>query len=274
MPLFPRRAGDHLAAAEELVEAAERELDTDDPETALRHADNALREARRAEGEEAVELQVAALVLRASALNDCERFGEAEAAAAEACELDAEEPAAWYERAVAAYRRGRMEDAERWYRAAVALEPGDAPSWHGLGRALLWQGRRTDADAALTQAASLEPDHFVRPVRIAGGEFDRIAAAAWQSIPATFRAQLSNATVVVQELPDLDEVEEGFDPDTLGVYEGATALSSDLPERIVIFQRNHESVCGSLGELSDEIRRTILHEVGHHFGMDEHELPY
>jgi predicted Zn-dependent protease with MMP-like domain len=115
----------------------------------------------------------------------------------------------------------------------------------------------------------------VVPVRIASGEFDRTAAQIWATIPAAFQARLRNALVVVEPLPDADEVARGFDPDTLGIYEGGTALAGDdWPERIVLYQRNHENVCGSLGALREEIRRTVLHEVGHHFGMDEHELPY
>jgi predicted Zn-dependent protease with MMP-like domain len=76
-------------------------------------------------------------------------------------------------------------------------------------------------------------------------------------------------------LPDPDDVAEGFDPDTLGVYDGATALhDGGAPERILLFQRNHEAIAGTLGGLHEEIRRTILHEVGHHFGMEECDLPY
>ena len=128
---------------------------------------------------------------------------------------------------------------------------------------------------AFARAATLDPDEYVVPLRIAAGEFDRVAGDVWASIPPRFRAMLDNTMVVVEPLPDLEDVERGFDPDTLGVYEGSTALHTGAgPERIVLFQRNHENVCASLGALREEIRRTILHEVGHHFGMEEHELPY
>ena len=131
------------------------------------------------------------------------------------------------------------------------------------------------AREAFRTANRIDPQTYVIPVRIAAGEFDRTAAEVFAAIPAGFRRLLDNAIVVAQPLPDADDVEDGFDPDTLGVYEGAGALhSGDMPERIVLFQRNHENVCGSLGGLREEIRRTILHEVGHHFGMEEDELPY
>jgi len=178
------------------------------------------------------------------------------------------------ERAHACYRLARFEEAAGHARRSVELDPDDADAWHLLGRALTWSGERRTADEAFARAAALEPDAYVRPVRIASGEFDRIASEVWRAIPPRFRERMGNTLVVAEELPDEEEVADGFDPDTLGVYEGATALHDDMPERIVIFQRNHEAVCATLGDLREEVRRTVLHEVGHHFGMEEGDLPY
>ena len=47
-----------------------------------------------------------------------------------------------------------------------------------------------------------------------------------------------------------------------------------LPERITIYKESHEESCDTWDELVEEVRRTILHEVGHHFGMEEEDLPY
>ena len=47
-----------------------------------------------------------------------------------------------------------------------------------------------------------------------------------------------------------------------------------MPERITLYKRSHEKVADSLDELVEEVRRTIMHEVGHHFGMEEEDLPY
>jgi len=51
-------------------------------------------------------------------------------------------------------------------------------------------------------------------------------------------------------------------------------LEHGLPERIVLYQRNHENVTADDGELAEEVQETMRHEVGHHFGMAEDELPY
>jgi predicted Zn-dependent protease with MMP-like domain len=62
----------------------------------------------------------------------------------------------------------------------------------------------------------------------------------------------------------------------MGLYEGGGALSAGdwLPERITLYKRSHERVAEDWDELVEEVRRTILHEVGHHFGMDEPEMPF
>ncbi len=62
----------------------------------------------------------------------------------------------------------------------------------------------------------------------------------------------------------------------MGLYHGAGALHAGegFPEQITLYKRSHERSATNMRELIEEIRRTILHEVGHHFGMDEDELPY
>jgi len=265
-----RRLEPHSAALETL-ERAETALDDDDSRRALRLADDALRIARSAGDDE---LCAVALLLSAEALRGLDRFADALARADEACDLRDGDWAAHLERGMALYRLARFDEAASAFDAAAQRDTGAAVAWHALGRCAVWQGDMRRAQSAFGRAATLDPDEYVTPVRIAAAEFDRIAAAALRDVPASFRAQLGNAFVVVEPLPDLDEVAAGFDPDTLGVYEGATALDDEGGERIVLYQRNHETVCGSLGALKDEIRATILHEIGHHLGMDEGELPF
>ena len=97
-------------------------------------------------------------------------------------------------------------------------------------------------------------------------QFEAAAQAAVDSIPDEFRSYLENTVFVI---------EESSPEDLMGLYEGATALAGlGMPERITLYKRSHERAVGSIDELVDEVRRTILHEVGHHFGMDEEDLPY
>src|SRR5438094_860552 len=58
------------------------------------------------------------------------------------------------------------------------------------------------------------------------------------------------------------------------LLDGALHAGEGMPDQITIYKRSHERATRDMKELVEEIRRTILHEVGHHFGMDEDELPY
>jgi predicted Zn-dependent protease with MMP-like domain len=98
-------------------------------------------------------------------------------------------------------------------------------------------------------------------------EFEEAAQAAVDSIPDEFRPYLENTVFVIEE-----SSRDGL----MGLYEGATALAAGegMPERITLYKRAHEDSSESMEELIAEVRRTILHEVGHHFGMDEDDLPF
>ena len=104
-------------------------------------------------------------------------------------------------------------------------------------------------------------------MRVSMQQFEAAAQAAVDSIPEEFKTYLENTVFII---------EESSSEDLMGLYEGATALGAGdgMPERITLYKRAHEHSAGSMDELIDEVRKTILHEVGHHFGMEEDDLPY
>jgi predicted Zn-dependent protease with MMP-like domain len=180
--------------------------------------------------------------------------------------------ARWRLAARLAFRAGDMTAAADF--AAQALErEEDASTWNLLGRIRVWL-KRADAAAGFARAAALEPDTYVVPFRVKPDRFARLAEAALAEVPDSFQSQMLNTMIVVDDLPDLDAVRAGEDPDLLGLYEGGTALEHGLPERIVLYQRNHENIVADAGELEQEVRETLRHEIGHHFGMGEDDLPY
>ena len=96
--------------------------------------------------------------------------------------------------------------------------------------------------------------------------FEEAVRAAVDAIPAEFQPYLDDIEFVVAR-----RSAKGL----LGMYEGSGALGAgDFPARVTIFKEAHEDVCDSWDGLVAEVRRTILHEVGHHFEMDEDDLPY
>lgn len=102
-------------------------------------------------------------------------------------------------------------------------------------------------------------------MRVSLTRFEQAVSTALDSVPVQFQPYLENIEFLIAESSP-----EGL----LGLYEGATALSDDWPDRITIFKRAHEETAQSWQDLVAEVRRTILHEIGHHFGMEEDELPY
>ena len=98
-------------------------------------------------------------------------------------------------------------------------------------------------------------------------EFEGLVQAAIDSIPAHFQGYLDNTVFIV---------EESSPQGLMGQYHGAGALNAGqgYPERITLYKRSHERAARDMKQLIEEVRRTIMHEVGHHFGMEEEELPY
>lgn len=116
-------------------------------------------------------------------------------------------------------------------------------------------------------------------MRMSPAEFDRAVEQALAEVPDEFRPHLENVVIEVHDRPSTRLMREQEVPDDLlGLYVGvpledqAFALTPAVPDRILIFRDNLCDMCDSRAELIEEIRITVLHEIGHHFGMDEDRL--
>lgn len=116
-------------------------------------------------------------------------------------------------------------------------------------------------------------------IHLSARQFDQAVADALASIPQSFRPYLENVVVEVRDRPDRKLMRAHDVPrDILGLYVGcplehkAAEAGPALPDRIYIFRDNLTDMCESVDELIDEIRITVLHEIGHHFGLDEERL--
>ena len=112
-------------------------------------------------------------------------------------------------------------------------------------------------------------------------DFEELVAEAVRSLPPRFRRQLENVDIVVENKPTAEDLESvGIEPGgtLLGLYRGiprnerSVWSSGTLPDQIVIFRRPLEAMTRNREDLIREIRITLMHEVGHFFGMDEEEL--
>lgn len=111
--------------------------------------------------------------------------------------------------------------------------------------------------------------------------FERLVLEAVALIPRRFRRVMKNLAVVVEDEPSADLLEEMEiePPDSLyGLYQGvplperAWAHGNSLPDRITIYQRPIEEDCDDEDEVRAVIGETLIHEVGHYFGMSEEEI--
>ncbi|HVT16217.1 MAG TPA: metallopeptidase family protein [Thermoanaerobaculia bacterium] len=119
-------------------------------------------------------------------------------------------------------------------------------------------------------------------MRCSREEFEALVARALDGLPEEFAEMLANVAVVVEEEPDPDDLEEmGMDPDEelLGLYQGVPqpergSFYSALPDRVILYRGPILRCCDNRREVIREIRDTVVHELGHHFGLEEDDMPY
>jgi predicted Zn-dependent protease with MMP-like domain len=114
--------------------------------------------------------------------------------------------------------------------------------------------------------------------------FEALVAEAMDDLPPYVRERLDNVAVIVEDRPRPDQLgratDDGGQTDLLGLYEGINRLDRGsgyhlvTPDRITLFWRPilEEVGSGDRAALRREVRKTVIHEVAHHFGMDDAEL--
>ena len=120
-------------------------------------------------------------------------------------------------------------------------------------------------------------------------KFVKLVEEALEGLPRRFRKRIHNVAALVENVPpgqlprrssqngrtlDSDDTENLV----LGIFEGVPTTKKSMfdlhagPDRIVLYQKNIEAVCSSEDEIRTEIRQTVVHELGHYFGMTEAQL--
>jgi len=118
--------------------------------------------------------------------------------------------------------------------------------------------------------------------RISREFFEELVRKAVDMLPEEFRSYFTNITIIVKDYPDKEDAMRLYSDKhhLLGLFSGVPYprkrgffnVDYPLPDQIILFQRNIENRCSSEKELIKEIQKTVVHEVGHYFGLSEEEL--
>jgi len=107
-------------------------------------------------------------------------------------------------------------------------------------------------------------------------QFVKVVEEAIDSLPQEFRSRTRNVAFRVEDIPP----DQSGQPKELllGLFHGVPTTKKSVfhlptgPDYIVLYQKNIEAVCSSEAEVREQIRLTVIHELGHYFGMDENQL--
>ena len=110
--------------------------------------------------------------------------------------------------------------------------------------------------------------------------FAKVAEEVLDSLPQEFRSRIRNVAVLVEDWPPHQSSAQPGQRKhlLLGIFHGVPTTKKSVfdfatgPDHIVLYKKNIEAVCSSEAEVREQIRRTVIHELGHYFGMDESQL--
>jgi predicted Zn-dependent protease with MMP-like domain len=111
-------------------------------------------------------------------------------------------------------------------------------------------------------------------------DFVKVAEEALDSLPNEFRRRIQNVAILVEDFPsNQSPPRRGRQRRLLlGIFQGVPATKRSVfdvsmgPSHIVLYQKNIEAFCASEAEIRQQIRQTLMHELGHYFGMTEEQL--
>ncbi len=192
---------------------------------------------------------------------------------------------ALYERAVALFELCRFKEAKSAF--TKLLEDKERAAWahHHLGLLLERDGKQAEADVHFGKARALDVEAFPEPVLLSTADFKKELEHAIAALPDDMRRDLKGIPVEVEDLPqelDLTSGDPPLSPTILGLFRGTPlgetcelepgAKPGSPCRSISLYRKNLARAVVTRDELVEQIRVTLLHEVGHLRGEDDSEL--
>lgn len=147
-------------------------------------------------------------------------------------------------------------------------------------------GDPESADEHFAKATELDPKGYPPIPFISSEEAHELVATVLGELPENIRKKLEEVPIILEDLPELSMIQESsgqIRPDTLGLYSGSTVASDSqggfsphdgMPTGAVIriYRRNLERMSRNKKNLVEQVKITLLHEIGHHLGLDEEDV--
>lgn len=173
---------------------------------------------------------------------------------------------------------GDLDAAEKHLQAALKEAPDLVDAQHGLGLIHEERGDARKMVKAFLKVREADLKEPAPPWGVTRERFEELAEAALEELPERIRKLLENVPILAADYPSIELVAEGSDPRMMGFFSGVPypekASLGELPhlDCVFLYQSNIERFCRSAAEVEEEIRKTLLHETGHFFGLSEEEL--
>jgi len=259
---------------ERTLDMAEEALDRGDPESALDLCQEVLDQDDGHPG---------ALFLTAEAHRDLRELPAAEARYRDAIKVAPHHSSSWSGLANVLFDQLRFEESRSASLRAIRIDDANPEAFHLRG---LLRERRGDFFGAardFRRATLLDPGAYPLPVPLDDGTVEAVVEEAVRAMHPSIRDYLQQVAILLDEVPD-DELLRQWDPpappgEILGYFSGTSLADrstgnpwTNLPSAIVLFRRNLQRIAADHDRMIEELRVTVIHEIGHFLGLTEEDL--
>lgn len=194
------------------------------------------------------------------------------------------DPEALYERALALFELSRFKEARGVFTRLLSDEERAAWAHQHLGLILEREGKQQEADEHFSKARALDAEAFPAPVLISAEEFKKQMKDTIAALPEDMRRDLKGIRVAAEDLPRDEDLsgDPPLSPTILGLFRGTPLNEECVPDEnakpnepcrsIALYRKNLARAVTTREELNEQIRVTLLHEIGHLRGEDDSEL--